>query len=72
VSVIEQQRLYRLAHEQINIAARWTPAGWTVTVAGRRQGETWAEADRAQVYGALSGGELADTIDGVLAYLLGL
>lgn len=69
---MEQQRLYRLAHESIQISAIWQRSGyWTLDVRARRQDEPWAEADRLN-YEVLDAAELADALDASVRFLLGL
>ncbi len=63
----------------------WTPAieavhvqmlydghhGWSVSVQGRRSGQTWAQA-RPAWYGGLSHDESIDVLSAEIAFLLGL
>lgn len=68
----EQPRLYRLAVEAVALTAVYTGGvGWQVTIAARRQYETWPEA-RVCTYDRLTTAELADVVEADLREALGL
>lgn len=59
---MQEQRLFRLAYEQVTLSATFIPGqGWRLTTFARRQGELADEADQS-VYSHLSTDELCDVI----------
>lgn len=69
---MEQERLFRLAVEAVNVHARFEPGvGWLCTVGYRRQDERWDSAYRAS-YAALATPELLEVICAEMEKALGL
>lgn len=69
---MDQERLFRLAHEAIAISARFVAGhGWEVHITARRGDETWEQA-RKGVYSHLSTYELYTAITSELEAQLGI
>lgn len=66
-----QMRLYRGAPEALTISCSWSlDGGWRATLACRRSGEGWDEADKAS-YDHLASAELLDVLLAELDRLYG-
>lgn len=68
---MDEQRLFRGALAAVSVSAHWSyPAGWSVVIAARWEGEDWDPNER-WLYTELSTGEMADVVGGVLDVLVG-
>lgn len=69
---MQQERLFRLAVEAINVQVTFVPGeGWSMRAGWRRQDECWSDAQRVE-YSHLTTPELVDVIDAELGRALGM
>lgn len=67
-----QPRLFKTAVEAAHVSLIWGGhQGWSVSVAARRQGDTWSTEPNS-FYGGLTTDELLDVITAELSVLLGV